>query len=110
MEEIFSLDFDPLTKVLTKTGVEDGKLVIRKDQDLEPNIDYARALANDEQYTRDGIKKGWAHAIHLPETVIVELLQIGVDIYRCPVKDIVAGLHRLGKEHFITTRKHLWRA
>ena len=93
--------------VVTKTGIVDDKLVIRKLADLEVNHEYANALRNDDDYSRQGIKRGFFHAMHIPEGVQIELLKIGVDIFRAAPKEIAAGLRRIGKEHFITTRKQI---
>lgn len=93
--------------VVTRTGIVDDKLVIRKVADLEPNHEFAKALRNDDDYSRQGIKRGFFHAMHIPEVVQIELLQIGIDIFRASPKEIAAGLKRLGKEHFITTRKQI---
>jgi hypothetical protein len=106
MEKIAD-EFDKFTNTRTRTGFVDDKLVIRKDADISPNIDYATLLRNDDQYSSDGIKKGFFHAAHIPEVVIVELMQIGVDVYRASAKEILAGLRRLNKDHLITTRKRV---
>lgn len=106
MEKV-SEDYDALTGVLTRTGFVEDKLVIRKDSDLSGVLAYTNALRNDEEYSRQGIKKGWFHAATIPEVVQIELLQNGIDIYRAPIKDIMAGLRKLGKDHFITTRKRV---
>jgi hypothetical protein len=41
--------------VLTEHYWDDleGKLVTRTSQDIEPNVEYAKALGNDERYFRD---------------------------------------------------------
>lgn len=93
--------------VRTKIKVEDDKLVICRDQDLSAAIDYATKLRNADQYSADGIKKGWWHVGHVPAICYLPLKRIGVDMYRSPVKDIVAGLKRLNMEHLLTTRKRV---
>ena len=107
MMEKIKHEFDPLTGIVTQTGFVDDKLVIRRDADLTPNVEYATALRNDDQYSRDGIKKGFFHAAHIPAVVVVELLHAGCDVYRASAKDIVAGLKRIHKEHLLTTRKRV---
>ena len=37
----------------------------------------------------------------------VELLKIGVDVYRSSAKELVAGLRRIHKDYLITTRKQV---
>lgn len=83
------------------TEADGGKLVIRKQQDIEPNIEFARAMANDADAWKRGVRNSWAMAGHIPAITVVELRQIGIDVYTAPLKDIRAGLHRLGKEGFI---------
>jgi hypothetical protein len=48
-----------------------------------------------------GVKKSWAMAGHIPDITIVELRQIGIDVFTAPLKEIRAGLKKLGKEGFI---------
>jgi hypothetical protein len=91
--------------VLTEHFWDDleGKLVTKTTQDIEPSVEYAKALGNDEGYFRDGVKKNFAHAGHIPAEVCVELLKIGVNVYRAETSlaQIRAGLRKLGKEGFI---------
>jgi hypothetical protein len=103
MEKV-SVEYDPLTGVYTTTGFVDDKLVIHKAQDLEPVVQYTRALQNADDYKKEGIKKGWWHVCHVPETLEIELLQNGVDINTASLKTIVAKIKELGKEGFLTMR------
>jgi hypothetical protein len=97
--------------VLTKksTTEHDDKLVIQTYQDIEPNIEQATAMRNDDDYTRQGIKKGFAHMATIPAVVVNELLIAGVNVYTAPAKEIIAGLRRIKKEYLITTKRKLWR-
>lgn len=38
-------------------------------QDCQPSLEYAKARERDGDYTRRGIKKGWAHGAHVPVVV-----------------------------------------
>lgn len=105
--EKVSTEFDPVTNTWTQTGFQGDKMLIRKTGDISANVEYATALRNSDQYSSDGIKKGFFHAAHIPEVVIVELLQIGVNVYRASAREIVAGLRKLNKDHLITTRKRV---
>ena len=107
MRETFSIDYDPLTNIKTTTGVTDDKLVIHHESDISSNIDYATKLRNADQYSSDGIKKGFFHAAHVPQETVIELLGIGVDVFKASAKEIVAGLRKLHKDHLITTRKRV---
>lgn len=106
MEE-FSREYDPLTGTITRSGFVDDKLVIRKDADLSGLVAHTNALRNDESYSNDGIKKSWFHVASISEVTQVELLKIGIDIFRATPREIVAGLRKLNKEYFITTTKRV---
>jgi len=86
-----------------------GKLITRTEQDIEANVAYATALRNSDEYWKQGVKRGWAHAAHIPQVVVVELMQNGCNIFDPGVKarHIVATLKRLGKDHLLTTRKNV---
>jgi hypothetical protein len=105
--EKFSHEIDPLTGVITQTGVVDDKLVIRKDADISPLIEATTALRNSDEYSRDGIKRGFFHVASIDPITQVELLKIGVDVYRSSAKELVAGLRRIHKDYLITTRKQV---
>jgi hypothetical protein len=106
MEKVHQ-ETDAITGVVTHHGFQDDKLVISKRADLTPNLEYATALRNSDEYSSDGIKRGFFHVAHVDEISQVELLKIGVDIFRASPKQIVAGLKRIGRDHFITTRKRI---
>jgi hypothetical protein len=89
------------------TSELDGKMYANYKQDLSANVDFATALRNDDQYWKDGVKAGWAHAVHIPAVVQIELRSIGIDFIKAPVKEIIAGMRRLGYDYLITTRKNV---
>lgn len=97
------------TGVVTRTFTDEStnEMLIRKDQDLAPSLEFATSLRNADQYSREGIKKGFWHVAHIPEVVIVELRHIGVDIFRADARSIIAGLRKLNMEHFLTTTKRV---
>lgn len=105
--EKFSQEFDPLTGVVTQHGFVDDKLVIRKDVNLQPLIEQATAMRNDDDYSKQGIKRGFFHVASVDPITQVELMKIGVDLYRAKPKEILAGLRKLNKDHLITTRKQV---
>lgn len=103
--EKFAQEFDGT--VLTEQGFVDDKLVITKKADISPNIEYATALRNSDEYQAQGIKRGFFHVATVDPISQVELLNLGIDIYRASPKEIVAGLKRLHKDYLITTRKQV---
>jgi hypothetical protein len=90
--------------VVTQVGTTEadgGKLVIKKWQDDTASRNFATAMGADEGVWKAGVKKSWAMAGHIPDITVVELRQIGVDVFTAPLKEIRAGLRKLGKESFI---------
>ena len=86
---------------VSSTEAEGGKLVIQKYQDVTANQAFAKAMGGDADVWKSGVKRSWAMAGHIPAIEVVELLKIGVDVNRASLKEIRAGLRRLGKEHYI---------
>lgn len=105
--EKFSQDLDPFTGVVTQHGFADDKLVIRKDMDLQPLIEQSTAMRNDDDYSKQGIKRGFFHVASVDPITQIDLLKIGVDLFRASPKEILAGLRKLNKDHLITTRKQV---
>jgi hypothetical protein len=95
--------------VVTSTYTDEltGKMFIRREQDIEGVVEYATKLRNADGYSADGIKKGMWHVGFVPDVVIMELLQNGVDVYRDSVPKIVAGLKKINKEYLLTTNKRV---
>lgn len=102
MEKI-SQSFDPLTGVETTTELDTltNRFVIKHRGDIEQSIEYAKALQNDDEVWKQGVKKGFAFAGHIPAMTIIELRQLGIDVYTAPLKDIRAGLEKIGKPGFV---------
>lgn len=107
--EKISSEYNPFDGTLTETGVEDDKMVVRQECDVSAALEYAKRLRNADEYSSDGIKKGFWHVATLTPITILELKKIGVDIYSpgCSGKDIVNGLKRIHADGFITTRKRV---
>ena len=97
------------TGVRTRTYTDEltGKMIVRKDQDIESQVEYSTKLRNAEQYSKDGIKNSMMHVCHIPDVVVVELMGIGVNVFKADAKTIVAGLKKLHKEHLMTTTKRV---
>lgn len=94
---------------VTTSFTNDGQMVVNHDQDLQPHVEYATALRNDEAYAADGIKRGMFHAAHIPDVAIVKLRQIGVDVFdkNTTGKNIIAGLKKLGMDYLLTSTKRV---
>lgn len=105
--EKFNQEHDAVTGVVTKHGFVDDKLVIRKEADLQPIVDATTQLRNADEYSRQGIKKGFFHVATIDPITQIELRKIGVDLMRCTPKELVAGLKKIGREYLMTTRKQV---
>ena len=62
--------------------IEKKNTIQYKHHDLEPTLEYAKALRLASEYTRNGIKRDWWHYCHIPVIVIMELrMKYGLDVY-----------------------------
>lgn len=92
---------------LVKQAHFDGEnLVVHQTQDISANVAHAKRLQDNDDYWKSGVKNSWAHALHIPAGVQLELMKVGVDLFRAPLKDIVWGLKKIDKlDACLTTRK-----
>ena len=79
------LDYDPMTGITTYFDYihEEGeKTIITREQDVSTILEANKAIQNDDQITRDGIKKSWWHYAQIPN-IIIEKWQTehGVDLF-----------------------------
>lgn len=107
--EKLDLTYDPLTGLQTASFVdEEGTLHVNYKQDAEAAFEAAHSIRKDDDHWRKGVKQSMVHAFHIPLGVVLELKTAGVDVYTAPLKEVVAGLHRIGRyEACDLTRKRL---
>jgi hypothetical protein len=76
------LSYNPDSGLLTTTAFEDGKNIVKYEQDVTPYFDdNARARADTDRWKR-GVKDSWAHAAFVPDVVIVDMLtRFNVNFY-----------------------------
>lgn len=92
---VFERSIDPLTGMRTIIGAEDGKLVVKQEQDVAPAIDHATNLRNHTDYSAAGIKANFWHCVHIPEAVALQMLmEDGFDVYSENAKDVRKFLSR----------------
>ena len=76
MREFF--DYDPVTGVTEYYEEADGKISIHTEQDVQPMLDYAKALANeglpDENWKKNGVS---VYAV-LPVIVLGQMAKKGI--------------------------------
>ena len=76
------LDFDPLTGLLTTTAFEDGRNVIKYEQDVQGHLDKAARLRADPDHWKKGVKQSFAHGAFVPDLVILDMrTRFGVNFY-----------------------------
>ena len=92
---IFESTVDPLTGLTTTIGAQDGRLIVKTEQDVSPSLDYSLALRNATEYSKAGIKQNMWHCVHIPEAVALQMLtEDGFDVYRQPAREIRKFLAR----------------
>lgn len=71
------IDVDPLSHTATYHDYDHstGKTQIIEVQDIEPYLERNKALANDPEYKRKGIKDCWYHFASIPNSVLMEIMQ-----------------------------------
>lgn len=61
--------------------------------DSEPNVEHSKALRNDDDYKRQGIKNGMMQVVHWPPMVQVEVMtKYGVDVVTQPREAIAIAI------------------
>lgn len=76
------LSLNPLSGLLTTTAYEDGKNIIKYEQDVSWHFDVASELRANTDRWRQGVKQSFAHAAFVPDVVIVDMLtRFGVNFY-----------------------------
>ena len=64
------VEYDPLTDELHESAMADA----------EPNLEYSKALRNDEEYWKHGVKNEMAHYAHIPNILLEQWANKGVNI------------------------------
>lgn len=76
-------DYDPVTGIRETFDYDPIRdtVTITMSEDVTPILDRLKALRNDEDYSRQGIKGEWWHYCTIPATVETALRNKGIDIY-----------------------------
>jgi hypothetical protein len=66
------VDYDPFTRVTTTFDYDhvSDTTYVGTYQDITPILELNKALQNDENYSKDGIKDEWWHMCKIPNLVI----------------------------------------
>lgn len=102
------LDFDPLTGITTTFEKEEstGVIHVAKTGDAQPGLDYAKSLANDDDYSKQGIKAGMWHYAHIPAIVLEQMFKHGINPYEPGSGKAIAKYINEHAPHLKTTAKH----
>lgn len=77
------LDYDPLSReaVWFEMG-DDGIATLHQTQDVSHIIEANKMMANDDDYTKDGIKQDWWHYARIPNNLIHKwLVEDGINVF-----------------------------
>jgi hypothetical protein len=86
---VFERTTDPLTGLRTTIGAQDGRLVVKTEQDVAPSMDHALALRNSQEYSAAGIKGNFWHCVHIPEVVALQMItEDGFNVYTQPAREV----------------------
>ena len=86
---IHGTEYDSLTGVKTTYGSEDDKMIVKTEQDIEPALELMKAWRNDPEHAKDGIKRNWQFACHIPNSVIAKMkTDHGFDVLTSSAKEI----------------------
>ena len=76
------LDYDPLSGTSEFLEFQDDKMRVVRTQNVNTILDQAKDRANDEDYTKSGIKRDEWHYARLPNIILEEMKsKYGVDWY-----------------------------
>jgi hypothetical protein len=92
---IHGKEFDSLTGVTTTYGSEDGKMIVKTEQDVAPHLDYSIALQNNPDYAKLGIKQNFQHVAHIPDSVLMKMkTEDGFDAFTANARELFAHLRK----------------
>ena len=81
MSEFF--EYDPLTGITTDTRWDENlqQMTLTRSANVEPVLDFAKAMSNEVGMNREGMKKGWWLYAKLPPIVILQLRAKGINVF-----------------------------
>lgn len=103
------VDYDPYTRITTTFDyTPDGMVILGEEhQDIAPLLDFNKRLANDDSYTKQGIKDSWWHCASIPPILIAKWkYELGVDVYnKHHIKAVKKLLNQPEYKYLKTTTK-----
>lgn len=95
------------TGLVTDIGFEDGKMLVRYQQDATPAHELNQQMRNSDEFTKTGIKQDFWKVGHLSEVDCLRMMtEHGFDPYKAKAAEILAFLRRNKDKwgHVLTTR------
>jgi hypothetical protein len=87
--------YDPLTGLTTTFKVEDGELRINYSQDNTAMYERLKKLRDAEEYSKQGIKNNFWHAVHITEADCMKMIvEDGFDPYERSAKELRVFLRK----------------
>ena len=105
------IDYNPVSGITTSmdyNSVTDVTTVIHEFDDVGAALDQNKALANDNEYTKQGIKNGFWHYAFIPNALIHKwMVEDGINVYRKEdEKKVFQKLNSPEYRYLKTTTKH----
>jgi len=105
------LDYNPHTGVTTTFEYDHASdsTIIGREEDVTAYVEYGKELQKHEQYSKDGIKRGWWHYCLFPPIIIEKWLrEFGVDVFNRDHQKKVFGLINQPEYRYLktTTKMH----
>lgn len=103
---ILGRETDQLTGLVTTYASDGERFHVNYAQDVSGAIDHTTALRNADDYTRNGIKAGLWHCIHIPDSVALRMrTDHGFDVYAASAREVRQFLvrHRAEYRDLFTT-------
>lgn len=81
MSELFEID--PVTGIRTDTSWNESaqEMTLIRTADVEPVLNFSKAVSNEVGLNREDIKKGWWLYAKLPPIVILQLRAKGINVF-----------------------------
>lgn len=99
------LDYNAQSGTWTETEMHGDKMVIARQQDVEPLLERLKAIRNSGM--NDSAKADWHHVCSIPPVVEVELRKKGLNIYNNDQLPAVYKEIRINYPHLMATNlKH----
>lgn len=102
------LDYDAQTGITSTFEREEstGVVHVAQSADVQGALDYAKSLANDDDYTKKGIKNEMWHYAHVPAIVLEQLYRRGINPFEPGTTKAIIKIINEDYPHLKTTHKH----